>query len=449
MTAQSKTSAQQAADTKFARSQAWLERAGHTVPTGSQTFSKSHDQFPDRRSPLFVEEAKGARFTDLDGNEFVDLIMGLSAVGLGYRDPDVDAAVNDQLAKGITFSLPTRLEAELAELIVECVPSAEMVRFGKNGSDATSAAIRLARAYTGRDMVLACSYHGWHDWYIGATSRNLGVPGDVSALTKVFSPNDVEGLAQCFADNPDRIACVIVEPMLLEAPRETLGAIRDLAHRHDALLVFDEVLTGFRFALGGAQQLYGVTPDLTALGKSMANGMPLSAIAGRADIMNLMDRIFFSGTFGGEALSLAASIATITKIRDQGVIDHFWDYGARTRQAIEASIDRYALGSLLDVINEPCFGIISVSGSDDIEQPVVRTFMLEQMIDQGVFMNGSIAICYAFGDGELERVSAAFEGFAQRLRYHLDQGDPKLGMDYEPIRPIFSVRKARDGDSDR
>lgn len=447
MTAQSKPSAPQAADARFSASQAWLGRACRSVPTGSQTFSKSHDQFPEGRSPLFVAEAKGARFTDLDGNEFVDLIMGLSAVGLGYRDPDVDAAVTAQLAKGMTFSLPTRLEAELAELIVECVPSAEMVRFGKNGSDATSAAIRLARAYTARDLVLACSYHGWHDWYIGATSRNLGVPGDVSALTKLFSPNDLDGLARCFAENPDAIACVIVEPMLLEAPKETLNAIRDLAHAHGALLVLDEVLTGFRFALGGAQQLYGVTPDLTALGKSMANGMPLSAITGRTDIMSLMDRIFFSGTFGGEALSLAASIATISKIRDQGVIEHFWDYGTKTRSAIEEAIDRYRLGSLLSVINEPCFGLISVSGNDDIEQPVLRTFMLEQMIEHGVFMNGSIAVCHAYGDAELEPVSAAFGSFAQRLRQFLDQGDATLGMDYEAIRPIFSVRKARDGES--
>jgi glutamate-1-semialdehyde 2,1-aminomutase len=447
MTAQSKPSEPHMADSKFSASQAWLERARRTIPTGSQTFSKSHDQFPKGHAPLFVAEGKGAKFTDLDGNEFVDLIMGLSAVGLGYRDPDVDAAVMAQLAKGMTFSLPTRLEAELAELIVECVPSAEMVRFGKNGSDATSAAIRLARAFTGRDMVLACSYHGWHDWYIGATSRNLGVPDDVSALTKLYSPNDLDGLAKCFEENPDQIACVIVEPMLLDTPRETLSAIRNLAHEHGALLVLDEVLTGFRFALGGAQQLYGVTPDLTSFGKSMANGMPLSAIAGRADIMSLMDQIFFSGTFGGEAVSLAASIAAISKIRDHGVIEHFWDYGTKTRSAIEDAIDSYQLNSLLGVINEPCFGLISVSGTDDIEQPVLRTFMLEQMIEHGVFMNGSIAVCYAYGDEELERVSVAFESFAQRLRYFLDLGDATLGMDYEAIRPVFSVRKARDGGS--
>lgn len=432
-------------NSKHTQSNAWLERALHTIPTGSQTFSKAHIQFPQGHAPLFVEEGRGAHITDVDGNDYVDLIMGLAAVGLGYRDPDVDAAIATQLAKGITFSLPTRLEAELAELLVECVPSAEMVRFGKNGSDATTAAVRLARAFTGRDLVIACSYHGWHDWYIGSTTRNLGVPDVVGKLTHSCPAGDIEWIERFFDAHQGQVACIIVEPMLLPRPPETLAAIAKLARANGAVLIFDEVATGFRFSLGGAQELYGVTPDLSAFGKSMANGMPLSAIVGRKDIMMLMEQIFFSGSFGGEALSLAASIATIKKLRSEKVVEHIWDYGSKIQAGMRATIARHRLEPFIDVLNEPCLGFISVKGTAEIEQPVMRTFMLSEMISRGVFMNGSITVCQAFKDPELDRVLTAFEEFGSELRRHLDRGDATLGMDYPPIRPIFSVRKARDG----
>jgi len=211
----------------FAASNALLKQALATIPTGSQTFSKSHIQFPDGHAPLFVDRAQGAHFTDIDGNVFTDLAMGLAAVGLGYCDPDVDAAIREQLACGISFSLPTRLEAELAELIVDVVPSAEMVRFAKNGSDVTSAAVRLARAYTGRERVLACGYHGWHDWYIGTTTRDLGVPGSVRVLTDRASANDPETVATKLAEHPDGFAAIIVEPMLPQHAWMTLYSLDD------------------------------------------------------------------------------------------------------------------------------------------------------------------------------------------------------------------------------
>jgi len=427
-------------DKQFALSSQWLKRALATIPTGSQTFSKSHIQFPDGHAPLFVDGARGAHFTDVDGNEFIDLVMGLAAIGLGYCDVDVDAAIRDQLDRGISFSLPTRLEAELAELIVEVVPSAEMVRFAKNGSDVTSAAVRLARAHTGRERVLACGYHGWHDWYIGTTTRDLGVPGGVRALTDKASANDPDAIAAKLAEYPDAYAAIVVEPMLLDDPKASLSAIRALADRWGVVLIFDEVVTGFRFALGGAQQLYGVTPDLTCLGKSMANGMPLSAVTGRRDIMGLMGDIFFSGTFGGEALSLAAALATIRKIRKQGIIEHLWTMGGRLQVQLRQTIQKYRLEDLLSVINEPCLGFIAVSEGRGNSQEVNRTFMLAEMIRHGVFMNGSLTICHAFDEEDLRRVAESFDSFAESFSRELEI--PGLGarLPYPPIMPIFTVR---------
>lgn len=424
----------------FSASHQWLKRALNTVPVGSQTFSKAHLQFPDGHAPLFVDRAKGARFTDIDGNEFVDLAMGLAAIGLGYCDADVDAAIGAQLARGISFSLPTRLEAELSELIVDVVPSAEMVRFAKNGSDVTSAAVRLARAYTGRDRVLACGYHGWHDWYIGTTTRDLGVPDSVRALTDRAPANDPDAVAAKLKEHPDKFAAIVVEPMLLEDPRASLSAIRALADRSGAVLVFDEVVTGFRFALGGAQELYGVTPDLTCLGKSMANGMPLSAITGRKDIMGLMDDIFFSGTFGGEALSLAASLATIRKIRDQGTIDHLWAMGGQLQKELRRTIGKYGLEDVLSVMNEPCLGFIAVSEGRGNSQAVNRTFMLAEMIGRGVFMNGSLAMCHAFNAEDMTQVTQAFDAFAERFSKELETPGLAGRLPYPPIAPIFVVR---------
>ena len=227
---------------------------------------------------------------------------------LGYCDPDVDYAIRHQLTRGISMSLPTSLECELAERLVQHIPSAEMVRFGKNGTDATSAAIRLARAATRRDRVVAVGYHGWQDWYIGATARRLGVPAAVSELTDMVPFGDLEAMEATLKSHANEYAAIILEPTgAVEPPQSYLKDLKKLAHEHGALLIFDEIVTGFRWGLGGAQAKYNVTPDLSAFGKAMGNGMPISAVVGRSDVMRLMEDIFYSGTFGGEALSCGSN----------------------------------------------------------------------------------------------------------------------------------------------
>src|SRR3954471_9398347 len=244
--------------------------------------------------------------------------MAVGPLALGYADAAVDAAIRAQLRDGITFSLMHPLEVEVAELVRRLVPGADRVRFAKNGCDVTTAAVRLARAFTGRDKVLCCGYHGWHDWYSSVTDRHRGVPGDVAALTHTIAYND---LASVEAALDDQTACVILEPVTFEAPRGNfLADLKWLCAARGALLVFDEMWTGFRLALGGAQERFGVEADLACFSKAIANGMPLAALTGRADVMQLLEReVFFFSTFGGEALSLAAAAATLQELERRDV----------------------------------------------------------------------------------------------------------------------------------
>ena len=299
---------------RFINSEALLTRAESTIPLGTQTFSKSKMQYPVGVSPLFVKKAKGAYIWDVDGNKYIDLVNALAAVTLGYRDNKIEIAVKKQLKLGVSLSLPTKLEAEVSELITQIVPAAEMVRFSKNGSDATSAAIRLARSYTGRDHVIVCGYHGWQDWYIGSTSRNSGVPNVVSGLTHSFEFNNIDSLREKLTLFSEKVAAVILEPMSNTYPNiGFLESVKDLTHKAGAVLIFDEIITGFRFSKGGGQELFNITPDLATFGKGIANGFPLAAVVGKKEIMLEMEKVFISGTFGGELLSLAAAKVVLQK----------------------------------------------------------------------------------------------------------------------------------------
>lgn len=424
----------------FAASQAFLDRASRVIPLGSQTFSKSRIQYP-REAPMFLAGGSGAHVWDIDGNRYVDLVGGLLPVVLGYRDPDVDAAIRRQLNHGISFSLATRLETDLAERLVELIPCAEMVRFGKNGSDATSAAVRLARAFTGRDRLAVCGYHGWQDWYIGATSRNEGVPAAVSALTHVFPYNDLEALSRLFAAHPGEFAAVIMEPMNVTAPAPGyLEGVRDLARRHGALLVFDEIITGFRFALGGAQQYFGVTPDLACFGKAMANGMPISAVVGRADVMREMEEIFFSGTFGGEALSLAAAIATVDKMRRDNVVEALWATGGRLSALAEERIAAHGLSEAISLNGLPPWRVLAFHDRPGGSRNAVKTVFLREMLQAGVLINASHNVSYAHGPAELAQVAAAYEHALAIVAEELARGDLDHRLGNDIIKPIFSVR---------
>src|SRR5438105_4779070 len=300
------------------KSDALYQRARQRIPSVTQTLAKGPTQYVNGVAPKYLERGAGCHVWDVDGNEYLDFNMAIGPISLGYCYPSVDRAIKAQLKKGITFSLMHPLEVEVAELVASVVPGVQSIRFSKTGCDVTSAAIRLARAFTEREKVLACGYHGWHDWTIGTTDRNRGIPQSVRALTATFNYNDIDSLA---SQLDPTTAAVILEPMLFEFPRDDfLAKVRDLCSQRGALLVFDEMWTGFRLALGGAQEFFGVQADLATFSKAIANGMPLSVLAGRADVMSLLEKdVFFYTTFGGEALSLAAAVATIDELREKAV----------------------------------------------------------------------------------------------------------------------------------
>jgi glutamate-1-semialdehyde 2,1-aminomutase/spore coat polysaccharide biosynthesis protein SpsF len=426
---------------QYSVSMSSLARAEKVIPLGAQTFSKCRTQFPVGHAPLFLTHGDGGRAWDVDGNEYVDLVCGLLPVVLGYRDPDVDRAIREQLDRGISFSLPTSLEAELAERLVEIIPCAEAVRFGKNGTDATTAAVRLARAKTGRDRVAVCGYHGWQDWYVGVTSRNKGVPASVSDLTHVFPYNDIPALDALLRRHQDEFALVMLEPAnVFEPDPGYLDELRDLVHRHGSLLAFDEIITGFRFALGGAQELFGATPDLATFGKAMANGMPLSAIVGRADVMREMEEIFFSATFGGEALSLAAAIAAIDKMRREPVIETLWRNGAALAEGATQRIAGHGLSDVISLSGKAPWMLLQFGDHPMARKEAIRTLFLRAMFDRGVLITASHNVCYAHSAADLSLVLHAYDGALAEVRRELDGGALESNLPCPVIEPVFAIR---------
>lgn len=423
----------------FDKSNKLLDEVLQLIPTASQTFSKSYLQYPRGYAPLFIQRGQGSRVWDIDGNEYIDMANGLMAVSLGYNDPDVNTAIIDQLSRGISFSLPTELEYELAQLLVNIIPCAEMVRFGKNGSDATSAAIRLARAYTDRDKVAVCGYHGWQDWYIGSTARHLGVPETVRSMTKTVPYNDLDALEGLL--KTEEYAAFILEPMNVAEPLPGyLEGVRAITEKTGTVLVFDEVVTGFHYALGGAQEYFGVIPDLSSFGKGMGNGMPISAVLGRREIMKLQDDIFFSGTFGGEALSLAASIAVIKKMQREPVIEKLWSAGQKLSEAVEGLIRENELEDVLAYKGLAPWKVAMFSPRGDVSAMAIRTFLQKDLIEQGVLFLVSHNMSYAFSERDHDDVVSAYRRTLASLANKLREGALMSNMGCPIIEPIFKVR---------
>ena len=389
---------------------------------------------------MFLRRALGSRVWDVDGNEYIDYPMALGPVVLGHGDPDVIAAVQRQLEDGVAYSLPHPLEVEVAELLTEVIPCAEMVRFGKNGSDATAGAVRAARAYTGRELIACCGYHGWQDWYIGTTTRHRGVPGCVRDLTLTFAYNDVASLERLFAQHPGRIAAVVLEPVGIEEPRaEFLERVAEITRSHGTLLVFDEVLTGFRLALGGGQECYGVTPDLACFAKAMANGFPLSAVVGRREVMEIFDEIFFSFTFGGEALSLAACRATVEKIRTMPVIPHLWRLGGRLQDGINEMACDLGLGTHVRCQGLPPHTVMLFKDSSGAESLIIRSLFQQEVIKRGILFLVGFNLSWAHSDGDVELTLEACRGALGVLRDALAGGEEKIDrlLEGPPVQQVF------------
>jgi glutamate-1-semialdehyde 2,1-aminomutase len=420
------------------RSQALWERARSLIPAGTQTLAKGPTQYVDGVAPKYLERGSGSHVWDVDGNEYIDLTMGVGPLVLGYAYSRVDAAIAEQLGRGITFSLMHPLEVEVAELVRAVVPGADAVRFSKTGCDVTSAAVRLARAYTGRERVLCSGYHGWHDWYVGTTPRALGVPAASRALTETFPYNDPATLLERIDAS---VACVILEPMIFDAPElDFLRVVKRACEDVGALLVFDEMWTGFRVALGGAQQLFDVTADLACFSKAVANGMPLSLLTGRGEVMRLLDEdVFFFTTFGGEALSLAAARATILELRERDVPRELARQGRKLKEGYERLAAARGLATTR-VIGADCRSMVvfdPAAGDPLLQKSIVQ----QELVRHGVLWSGFHNLSFSHSDTDIDHVLAAYDRALEVLTGAIASGDLESPLRGRPVQPVF--RKTR------
>ena len=425
---------------RFLESERLLRLAEAVIPLGSQTFSKSRTQYPVGVSPFFASKGSGSYLWDVDGNKYVDLVASLAAVTLGYGDPEINKAVKRQLKKGVSLSLSSKLETVVAEKIIDLVPSAEMVRFAKNGSDATSAAVRIARYFTGRDHIISIGYHGWHDWYIGSTTRSMGVPSAVQALTLSARYNDLSHVENLFQEAKGDVAAVILEPMNSVDPAPGyLESLRNFCSSNNILLIFDEVITGFRFARGGAQELFGVTPDLSCFGKGIANGFPISVIAGRREIMEGFKEVFFSGTFGGELLSLTAANVVLDKVRENRVIPELYRVGQAIQQGLLGEISRNKY-EFVNISGNPTWTFLNWTLSSDALQNKVKTYFLQEMFKRGILVLSTNNVTTTLSQKDVSKILTAYAEVFEAISQALERDSLDALLECQPIVPLFKVR---------
>ncbi|MCS6860078.1 MAG: aspartate aminotransferase family protein [Abditibacteriales bacterium] len=391
---------------QFAKSLALFEEARRLIPGGSQTINKRPNPAVLGQTPIYVERAKGCRVWDVDGNEFIDYVQALGPITLGYGDPTVDAAVREQLDKGMLSGLLYPLEVEVAREVVDAVPCAEMVRFFKSGAEATSAAARIARALTGREKIVHWGYHGWHDnWTV--ERNDGGVPKALASCLLSFRYNDLDSLRAAFDAHPNDIAAVIMVATQTTPPATGfLQGVRQLCDARGALLIFDEIVTGFRLARGGAQEFFGVTPDLACFAKGIANGMPLAAVVGKREVMQIMERLIISTTYGGEALSLAAARVCLQLYRNPEVFKHLWTMGERLMAGINAAAQAHGVPARC--VGFAPMSLIEFHGDTPAETDHLWNTFLRETAQRGVlFRRGGLAfITLAHAAEDIEQTVA-------------------------------------------
>jgi len=407
---------------RYDRSMSWLDRARRVIPGVTQTLSKGPGMFVEGAYPVYLDHGRGCRVWDVDGHEYVDYILGLASITLGYAHPAVNEAVARQLERGSIFSLPHPLEVEVSERLSRIIPCAQMVRFLKTGSEADAAAVRIARAATGRDVVATCGYHGWHEWHAVTTPRSKGIPKDFSRLIVPFEYNDLASLEAVLAEHHGRVAAVMMEPVLLETPAPGfLAGVKAAAHRHGALLIFDEIVSGFRWAVGGAQERFGVVPDLATFGKGMANGLPLAAVVGRTELMREFDDVFVSSTFGGDTLALAACVATLDEYRDKRVIDHLWRIGRRLQEGFSAAAARAGVAArAIGYSVHP--KIVFDHPSPETQRLLMSLFLQESAACGAIFHFAGFNVSYSHSEADVDETLVACEGALQIVGEALTDG---------------------------
>jgi len=406
------------------------ERLHRAIPGGTHTYAKADDQYPSE-APAVLVRGQGCRVWDTEGNVYVEYGSGLRSVTLGHAfQPVVDAAAA-ALRNGVNLLRPSLLELECAEQFLDLVATADMVKFTKDGSTATTAALKLARAYTGRDLVALCDSHffSYDDWYMTITGADAGIPQAVADLTLTFGFNDLPSLERLFAEHPGRVACVFLEPERTEAPRgDFLREVEDLCRKEGALLAFDEMITGFRWHTGGAQAVYGVTPDLSTFGKGMANGFSVSALAGRREVMERgglhhdQERVFLlSTTHGAETHGLAAAIATMAAYVEHDVVGALHETGRRLREGVEAAARDAGVDEFFRVVGRDCNLVFETRDPTGAPSQDYRTLFMQELVRRGV-LAPSFVVSYSHDEKTIDETIAVVAEALAIYRRALDDG---------------------------
>lgn len=421
-------------------------RLNKVIPGGAHTYSRGFDQFPEN-APQILQKGKGAYVYDPSGNEFLDYGMALRAVQIGYGEDEINQAAIEQIQYGNNLTRASVVELEAAELFVNVIDSVDMVKFTKNGSTAVSAAVKLARAYTGRELVARCLEHpffSYDDWFIASTPITKGIPQETIEKTKTFNYNNIKSLEDLIAQYPNQFACVILEPAALEAPKDGfLQKVRALCDKHGIVLVLDEMITGFRWHIKGAQHLYDVKPDLCTFGKAMANGFSVACVAGKREIMQLgsidvpgTERVFFlSTTHGAEMCGLGAFVATYNFMKRNNVVEHLWDYGGKLINLMNGKADEYGVTESFKaggIACSPWYATLDSEGKASFE---LRTLFIQEMVKNGVLMPW-IALSYRHGDAELKKTEIALDNAFKTYKKSLNEGVEKY-LQGRAIRPVF------------
>jgi glutamate-1-semialdehyde 2,1-aminomutase len=434
--------------TASARSEALRKRAHEKIPGGAHTYAKGDDQYP-LGAPAFIVRGQGCRVWDLDGREFLEYGMGLRSVTLGHAYPAVVEAAAAAMKQGVNFTRPSPLELETAERLLGLVDGADMAKFAKNGSDVTTAAVKLARAHTGRDLVAICRdqpFFSTDDWFIGTTAMPAGIPQSIRAMTLSFRYNDLDSVDTLFRRHKGQIAGLVLEPAAAQEPAPGfLEGLRTRCDAEGAVLIFDEMITGFRWHRGGAQKLYGVVPDLSTFGKAIANGFSVSALVGKRALMELgglkhgAERVFLlSTTHGAETHALAAAIATMKIYESEGVVEFLHRQGARLRAGIDEAVRRLGLTGHFQLAGRDCNLVFATKDPEGKPSQAYRTLVLQEALKRGILMP-SLVVSYSHGDDEIDRTVEALGEVLGVYRQALDGGIERF-LEGRPVQPVFRPR---------
>jgi glutamate-1-semialdehyde aminotransferase len=416
------------------------QRAIKCIPAEAQTYSKSYKYFT---KSVVLDYGKGSKVWDVEGNKYTDYSCALGPVLVGKCDDRINAAIIKQLNKGISFSTVTRIEIELCEKLTQIIPGCEKVRLIKNGKDVTTAAVKLARAYTGRDIIVKCGYNGGDDWALAKEQGAKGIPQAVKDLTELFIYNDISSLETLFNKYPNKIAGVIFELVQGNGPKEGfLEAVKDLCHKNGSLFIADEVVTGARFALGGASEYYNIIPDIVCIGKAYGGECAISAVCGRRDIMSMIDsgQAFISTTFGGETLSIAAALATIEILEQPGTYEHIWSMGQRMLDGLQAAIDCWGLHECISTTGLSPHNGLAFKGIGSLDYLDLLSVYEERMLDSGIIVSDTGFIMLSHSAEDIRHFVDSAVKAMNDVRDAIQQDSTKGILTGRKINPVFKRR---------